>query len=179
MPTTFAFAAALLLAAGAQAADAKISQKFINITIPDSSPILVYSPKEADPTAANYTYNPDLWNTTFVRRPWPEWQPNTLGRGESSHRTTKAGNSVSVTWLGTEVYFHGGCEEDCKVTLSVNGGPEKEFTPGVGYEGGGPLAYYTNPDAKGNTQNTAVLTLKQGAMSIQRAYLTSIIPTYA
>lgn len=174
-------AAALLLAAGVQhvQAAAQISQKPINITIPDSSPMLVYLPPEADPALPNYKYNADLWNTTFVRRPWTEWQANTLGHGESSHRTTKAGNSVSVTWLGTGVYFHGGCEEDCKVTLSINGGPEKEFTPGPGYEGGGPLAFYNDYDAENNTQNTAVLTLKQGAMSVQRAYLTSIIPTYA
>lgn len=179
MPKILAFAAAALLSASALAADPEISQKPINITVPDSSPLLFYSPPEADPTAVNYTYSADRWNTTFPRRPWTEWQPNTLGRGESAHRTSKAGNSVSVTWLGTEVYFHGTCEEDCRVGLSVNGGPEEEFSPGSGYEGEAPLAFHTDPDAKANSQNTAVLTLKQGTIGVQRVYLTSIIPTYA
>lgn len=177
MPAIFALAAAAIsLSASAQAAAPEVYQRPVNVSIPNSSPLLVYQPQEADPSAANYTYSPNLWNTTFVRRPWTEWQPNTLGRGESSHRTNKTGNRVSVSWLGTEVYFYGSCENYCKVSLSVNGGPEQEFTPG---QGNGSLAYYTDPSAKANSAKTATLTLKEGAIGVSNVYLTSIIPTYA
>lgn len=167
--------AALLLSAGTQAKSPEIFRKPVNVTLTDSSPLLVYEPREADPTTVNYKYNPDLWNTTFPRRPWSEWQPGTLGRGDSAHQTNKAGNRVSVTWIGTAIAFKGSCENNCKVSLSIDGGDEEEITPRGGDDTLASCGFSTGD----NTERTATLVLKEGAIGLSHVVLSTLVDTYA
>lgn len=172
----FLAAAALLMSFAAEAKSPKLFQRPVNVSLTDNSPLLSYSPPPGDPAADNYVYNASLWNATFSDVPWSAWKEGRLGKGRSAHGTNTSGSQVSITWIGTEVYFLGSCDQ-CKLGLTVSGGDEQEFSPS--FPGEDVLAMHTDPGASVNVENTATLVLKEGRIAFSGVRITSLIPTYA
>lgn len=150
-------AMALALATVAQAAFESYSFK-----VTDMSPMFAYSPSSSG--TADQT-----WNQTWSQTNWSQWMTgqDMMGQGFSSHTTTFAGATVSISFLGTGVTFTG--DASGSVSVIVDGGSDSPsdvsaVNTTVGQATGLDYAYHT-----------VTLKLHSGELALQSAQIATYI----
>jgi glycosidase len=87
-----------------------------NITVSSQSPTFQYSPARDGPINTG-------WNVTYTGNNDSAYALQTLGRGETSHRTSLLGAYVELDWTGTAVYVYGSAASNSSYQLAVDGIP--------------------------------------------------------
>jgi hypothetical protein len=85
-----------------------------NITISSQCATIIYKPYRDGPTSGG-------WNVTYSGDPDSSYQLQLIATGTSSHRTSFAGASLEISWIGTAIYLYGSAPSG-SYSVSLDGG---------------------------------------------------------
>ncbi|BEI82293.1 hypothetical protein CcaverHIS002_0301610 [Cutaneotrichosporon cavernicola] len=125
-----------------------------NVTMRSTAAILAYEPFNTTSDAG--------WNETYSLASWGEYNTGAMPDGDNAHVTSHIGATVSVSWVGTGVYFHGSGQ----VSIQVDDNETYSGPMDVGGVGVGGLPY---------TSHNAILSVTEGTVSVTNVTLTTII----
>lgn len=131
-----------------------------SVTVPDSSSTFQYTPFGDTDVASG-------WNLTYSGSADSSWNTTALPSGMSSHRTTRAGASVTMTWVGTAISLFGsGAEGSYEIALDgkdpVTGKPDSGSSTLAAFSG----LEYTNHSVNMTTLDNSELSFLGATFTI-------------